>query len=199
VKTSSVVLLGLGVATAVLLVAGATYMISRQVAPQQATYPGATGPYGYPRGMMGSLPSYPGGMMGGYGSFGGYGGYGGMMGGRGMMGGYGGMMGQYRGYAGTYPQYAWNRTSLGPVVAVVNYRFYPSTVTVSKGTTVTWVNMDFVQHTVTAGSEQAPTGLFDSHELYHMQSFSYTFDTPGTYNYYCDVHPYMVGTVVVTG
>lgn len=91
-----------------------------------------------------------------------------------------------------------NWMTSGHFVAIVNYGFYPNTLTVAKGTTVTWVNMDFVQHTVTAGSEQAPTNLFDSHEINHMQSFSYTFSTPGTYAYYCDVHPNMAGTIVVT-
>jgi len=129
--------------------------------------------------------------MGGYGGFaGGYGGmmggYGGMMGSRTMMGGYEGMMGFY-----------YNQTGSGAFVTILNYGFYPSTLTIPKGTTVTWVNMDLVQHTVTSGSEQAPTGLFDSHELNHMQSFSYTFNAPGTYTYYCDIHPSMTGTIVV--
>ena len=143
-------------------------------------YGGTTGGYG--------------GMMGGYG-------HGGMMGGLGqggMMGGYGGMMGQSSQYGTGYPNGLPNATASGPVVVIANYGFYPATLTISRGTTVTWVNMDFVQHTVTAGSEQAPTGLFDSHELSHGQSFSYTFNSPGTYTYYCDIHPGMVGTVVVT-
>lgn len=173
-----------GVAIAVLLFAGAAYGMSRQGA-----YAAAAGPYADGGGFMaGQMPyaNYGGfrGMMGGYG-------------GHGMMGGFGGMMGQFQNYAGSYLQHFWN-TSLGPVVAIVNYGFYPSSLTVSAGTTVTWVNMDFVQHTVTSGSGRSPTSLFDSHELYHMQSFSYTFGATGTYTYYCDVHPEMVGTVVVT-
>ena len=109
-----------------------------------------------------------------------------------MMGGYGGMMSQYLNPSGS-------SVGSGAFVAIVNYGFYPTTLTVSKGTTVTWVNMDFVQHTVTSGTEQAPTGLFDSHELNHMQSFSYTFSTPGTYVYFCDIHPSMTGAITVTG
>ncbi len=121
------------------------------------------------------------------------GGYGGsMMGGRTVIRGYGGMMGQYLNPSG-------NTTGSGAFIAIVNYGFYPTALTVSKGTTVTWVNMDFVQHTVTSGSDQAPTGLFDSHELNHMQSFGYTFNTPGTYIYFCDIHPSMTGTITVTG
>jgi plastocyanin len=182
--------MSVGVAVAVLLFAGAAYGMSRQGA-----YATAAGPYAYGGGFMAGGASYAnyggyGGMMGGYAGYGGYGG-------RGMMGGFGGMMGQFLNYAGQSPRHVWN-TSLGPVVAIANYGFYPSSLTVSAGSTVTWVNMDFVQHTVTSGSEQSPTSLFDSHELSHMQSFSYTFNTPGTYTYYCDVHPEMVGTVVVT-
>jgi len=100
---------------------------------------------------------------------------------------------------GNYWSNTQNGTAHGAFVAIVNYGFYPASLTITKGTTVTWVNMDFVQHTVTAGTEQAPTNLFDSHELSHMQSFSYTFSMPGTYAYYCDVHPSMIGTVTVTG
>jgi len=114
------------------------------------------------------------------------GGYGGTMGGRTMMGGCEGMTGS-----------DYNQTGSEALVTIVNYGFYPSTLTISKGTTVTWVNMDLVQHTVTSGSEQAPTGLFDSHELNHTQSFSYTFNAAGTYTYYCDIHPSMTGTIVV--
>ena len=108
-------------------------------------------------------------------------------------------MGQFSEFMGNYGSHIQTGTTNGAFVAIVNYGFHPATLTVAKGTTVTWVNMDFVQHTVTAGTEQAPTNLFDSHELNHMQSFSYTFGVPGTYTYYCDVHPSMVGTVTVTG
>ena len=108
-------------------------------------------------------------------------------------------MSHYLQFMGNYSSYLQNGTASGAFVAMVNYGFYPASLTVPIGTTVTWVNMDFVQHTVTAGTEQAPTNLFDSHELNHMQSFSYTFSTPGTYTFYCDVHPNMIGTIVVTG
>ncbi len=150
---------------------------------------GSSGYFG--SGMMGSVATYSGGMMGGYAN------------GNRMMGSgadyMAGMMGRQGGMMSQLSQSAGNRTSYGDYVSIVNYGFYPQTLTVAKGTTVTWVNMDFVQHTVTSGSEQAPTNLFDSHELSHMQSFRYTFNTPGTYTYYCDVHPEMAGTIIVTG
>jgi plastocyanin len=181
------VMLGIGVAITLVISAGAAYGMMGQTAPQQGTYTGgATGASGYGSGMMGGYGGsmYPGGMMGG--------GYGGMMGS-------GGMMSQFSQFMGDYSSHMQNGRANGAFVAIVNYGFYPATLTVPKGATVTWVNMDFVQHTVTAGTEQAPTNLFDSHELNHMQGFSYTFSTPGTYIYYCDIHPDMIGTIVVMG
>lgn len=206
-------MLGVGVAIALVISAGAAYGMMGRTTPQQSTYTSSvTGASGYLGGMMGGSSGYSGGMTrGGYGGgmMGGYGGsiyqggmmggYGGMMRGGGMMGGYGGMMSQYSQFMGNYSSSTQSGRANGAFVAIANYGFYPASLTVTKGSTVTWVNMDFVQHTVTAGTEQAPTNLFDSHELNHMQSFSYTFSTPGTYIYYCDIHPYMLGTIVVTG
>jgi plastocyanin len=194
-NSRNTIMLGLGVAIVLVISAGAAYGMMGRTAPQQSAYAsGVTGASGYGGGMMGGYggPIYSGGMMGG--------GYGGMMGGYGgMMSGYGGMMSQFSQFMGNYASHTQNGTTNGAFVAIMNYGFYPASLTVTKGTTVTWMNMDLVQHTVTAGTEQAPTNLFDSHELNHMQSFSYTFSTPGTYTYYCDVHPNMIGVVIVTG
>jgi plastocyanin len=185
------IMLGVGVAIVLVISAGAAYGMMGQTVPHQGTYTGSvTGGSGYGGGMMGTGSAYSGGMMGG--------GYG-AMGSGGMMGGYGAMMSQFSQYMGNYSSHMQNGGANGAFVAIMNYGFYPTGLTVAKGTTVTWVNMDLVQHTVTAGTEQAPTNLFDSHELNHMQSFSYTFSAPGTYIYYCDVHPSMIGTVTVTG
>jgi len=60
------------------------------------------------------------------------------------------------------------------------------------GTTVTWTNQDNVPHSVTFKN-----GMQDSGLLSQEQSFSYTFKTPGTYQYYCTVHLYMVAAVTV--
>ena len=173
------------------LALGTVYGATPWTAPRQSAYPGSMmGGYAYGGGQQAPLSNYAGGMMGAYGGM--MGGYGASTGGyRGMMAGYGGVMGQYYGQAG-------GATAGGGMVAIVNYGFYPAILTVAQGTTVTWVNMDLVQHTVTSGSEQAPTGLFDSQELSHMQSFSYTFNTPGTYAYFCDIHPSMTGTIIVS-
>lgn len=84
-------------------------------------------------------------------------------------------------------------------VVIMNYSFIPQTLKVPVGTTVTWVNMDFVAHSVESGIHDAPIGLFESELLDHMESFSYTFSQPGTYIYHCDPHPWMTGTIVVEG
>ncbi len=77
-------------------------------------------------------------------------------------------------------------------VTIDNFNFTPPTVTVSAGTKVTWVNKDDVPHTVTSDDK-----LFGSRALDTDDKFSFTFQTPGTYPYYCSVHPKMTGKVVV--
>lgn len=78
-------------------------------------------------------------------------------------------------------------------IAIQNFAFSPTTVTVKAGTTVTWTNRDQDTHTVTAMA-----GPFHSPTLNTGQSFHYTFTTPGRYDYLCTVHPFMTATVVVT-
>ena len=77
--------------------------------------------------------------------------------------------------------------------------YIPPTLTVSKGTTVTWKNADSTLHTVTSGS--AETGevgtMFDSSYMTAGKTFQYTFSNAGTVDYHCVLHPYMMGKVVV--
>ena len=76
--------------------------------------------------------------------------------------------------------------------------FIPSTVTIPMGGTVTWENSDTAAHTSTAGSAtEGPSGVFDSSLIMAGSSFSHTFDEAGTFDYFCMVHPWMVGTVIV--
>jgi len=76
--------------------------------------------------------------------------------------------------------------------------FIPSTVTIEVGETVTWQNTDNAAHTATAGSPaDGPSGAFDSSLMMVDGSFSFTFDSAGTYPYFCMVHPWMEGTVIV--
>ena len=78
--------------------------------------------------------------------------------------------------------------------------FVPDTLTVSKGTTVSWTNGDSTLHTVTSGSPEAGNSgtEFDSSYLAAGKTFQHPFNTAGTFDYYCTLHPYMKGKVVVT-
>src|SRR2546426_977128 len=72
--------------------------------------------------------------------------------------------------------------------------FSPANLTVKVGKTVTWVNKDTVTHTVTSDG----SSVFDSGFMPTGATFQFTFTTAGTYPYYCTVHPFMKGTIVVT-
>lgn len=86
-------------------------------------------------------------------------------------------------------------------VAIADFSFSPSTITVSVGTTVSWTNGGGTTHTVTSN-----TGVFDSGMLAPPNAqtgtpgatFSYTFSSAGTFAYHCSIHPQMTGTVTVT-
>ena len=76
--------------------------------------------------------------------------------------------------------------------------FIPSTATIEEGGIVTWENTDNAAHTATGGTPaDGPSGVFDSSLIMAGGSFSHTFDTAGTYDYFCMVHPWMQGTVIV--
>ena len=77
-------------------------------------------------------------------------------------------------------------------VKIDNFRFGPQTLTIAAGTTVTWTNNDDVPHTVVSDDK-----LFKSKALDTDDKFTYTFAKPGTYNYFCSVHPKMIAKVVV--
>ena len=73
----------------------------------------------------------------------------------------------------------------------------PAEVTVDVGDEVTWTNDDTAAHTVTSGVPGAPDGVFDSGLFLAGDTFSYTFDETGEYDYFCMVHPWMTGKVQV--
>lgn len=75
--------------------------------------------------------------------------------------------------------------------------FSPSSMTVPVGTTVTWVNKDSYNHTVTSGASRTPDGKFDSGNLGGNGTFSHKFDAAGTYNYYCKLHSNMSASITV--
>jgi plastocyanin len=77
-------------------------------------------------------------------------------------------------------------------VKIDNFTFAPQQFTVKIGTTVTWDNEDDTPHTVASS-----TKLFRSNALDTGDKFSFTFATPGVYQYFCSLHPHMIGTIVV--
>ena len=86
-------------------------------------------------------------------------------------------------------------TTPAPVeIRIDNFSFGPASVTVPAGTEITWVNHDDIPHTVM--SEDKTT--FRSHPLDTDEKFTFKFDKPGTYTYFCSIHPKMTAQVVVT-
>jgi plastocyanin len=82
--------------------------------------------------------------------------------------------------------------SMAATVKIDNFSFEPMTLTVAVGATVTWVNNDDVPHTIVSDDK-----VFRSKALDTDDKFSYTFTKPGTFNYFCSVHPKMVAKIVV--
>ncbi len=79
-----------------------------------------------------------------------------------------------------------------PTVAITDFKFQPATASVIAGDTVRFVNRDQEAHTITASD-----GSFDSAGLDTGQSWTHRFTKPGRYTYYCELHPYMKGTIIV--
>ncbi len=75
--------------------------------------------------------------------------------------------------------------------------YIPSSIVTQKGKSVTWVNLDSAFHSVTSGFYEEPTDLFDSGHLDPFESYSVTFDESGIYDYFCTLHPWMKGQVIV--
>lgn len=79
-------------------------------------------------------------------------------------------------------------------VMIHNFSFLPQSISVPKGTTITWTNMDSAPHTVTSDNNAFASGTLKTND-----TFKFTFNTPGTFTYHCAIHPGMKATVVVTG
>lgn len=77
-------------------------------------------------------------------------------------------------------------------VEIGNFTFKAPTLTVKPGTTVTWTNGDDIPHTVVS-----KTGVFRSKVLDTGDRFSFTFAKPGSFGYFCSLHPHMTGTIIV--
>ena len=79
-----------------------------------------------------------------------------------------------------------------------NACYLPADITINVGDTVEWINIDTAAHTVTGGSPaDGPSGVFDSSLVMADASYAFTFDDAGSYDYFCMVHPWMVGSVTV--
>jgi len=77
--------------------------------------------------------------------------------------------------------------------------YAPASVNVAKGGKVTWTNNDPVPHTVTSTSVPSGANSFDSGNMNANATYTITFNVDGTYLYKCTYHPWMHGTVIVTG
>ena len=92
----------------------------------------------------------------------------------------------------------WTAAGMTPALAadadvvIDNFAFVPATVTIAAGEAVTWTNHDDTPHQVLASDKSFRSPGLDTGEHYRL-----VFAKTGTYGYYCSLHPYMVGTVIV--
>ena len=77
-------------------------------------------------------------------------------------------------------------------VKIDNFVFSPNAVTVPAGTTIRWTNHDDIPHNVVSDDKSFKSKVLDTDE-----TFTYTFTKPGTYTYFCSIHPKMTGKIVV--
>ena len=87
---------------------------------------------------------------------------------------------------------AYAAETAGPTVNIDNFVFGPAALTVTVGTTVTWINRDDIPHNIVATDKSFRSKVIDTDER-----FSFTFTKPGEFGYFCSLHPHMVGKVIV--
>lgn len=75
--------------------------------------------------------------------------------------------------------------------------YIPSKIVIKQGNSVTWVNEDVAFHSVTSGYYDEPSAIFDSGYLDPEESFTFVFENIGIYDYFCTLHPWMKGQVIV--
>ncbi len=88
------------------------------------------------------------------------------------------------------PAAAWADTAH---IGIKNFMFTPMTMTITQGTTVQWINLDDIPHTVVEKGKAWRSPALDTNDTY-----IHTFDQPGTYEYFCGLHPQMVAKIIVT-
>lgn len=76
--------------------------------------------------------------------------------------------------------------------------YLPTLIQIKSHETITWINEDRGFHTVTTGYYDTPDGMVESEQIAPTESFSFTFADPGEFHYYCRLHPWMEGTVIVS-
>ena len=84
----------------------------------------------------------------------------------------------------------------GTQISIKGFAFNPNQPSVAKGATVTWSNDDGTTHTVTSGVPGTPSGKFDQ-RVEPGKTFSVTFSESGTYEFFCNIHNSMRGTITV--
>lgn len=80
---------------------------------------------------------------------------------------------------------------------ITMFKFAPASIEVARGTTVNWTNQDQILHTVSAGTPAKKSGQFDQRMPDVGAKFSYEFKDAGTFPFFCDIHQFMTGEVVV--
>ncbi len=75
--------------------------------------------------------------------------------------------------------------------------YIPSSIVIESGKEIIWINEDSAFHSVTSGFYDSPTNLFDSGHLDPFESYTLAFDEKGTFDYFCTLHPWMMGQVIV--
>lgn len=89
-------------------------------------------------------------------------------------------------------------TDVSPsLVYIKNTALHPDTLTVTAGTTVTWENRDEIVHHLVSGETNIPDGLFEIGPFFKGGTFSFTFDQPGIYGYFCLIHAQVKGAIIV--
>jgi plastocyanin len=92
----------------------------------------------------------------------------------------------------TSPVFAADATAGTAAVKIDNFTFNPPVLTIKAGTTVTFTNNDDIPHTVVAKDKTFRSKTLDTDDAY-----TFTFTTPGSFGYFCSLHPHMTGTIVV--
>ncbi|HLJ60767.1 MAG TPA: plastocyanin/azurin family copper-binding protein [bacterium] len=82
-------------------------------------------------------------------------------------------------------------------VTIQTFQFQPAQIEIAAGTPVTWTNTDEIEHTVTSGTPEHRTPMFNASLKGPGAAFSVTFSKPGTYVYFCDRHHFMQGQITV--